>query len=575
MKLRRRRVHSIRPASLFDRFFAYLHRRSSFERMLLGVLLAVFVTTSLVWVWQYGMATQQIVPTNGGTLKEGVIGTPRFVNPVLAITRTDQDLVNLLYRSLYTLGADGELTYDLLADVTVSEDGSVYSLTLKQGQYWHDGVEITAADVAYTIGLVQNPELKSPLRGNWNDVTVEPVSDYEVNLILEEPYAPFVENLTLGILPRHLWEGLSTDEFPFSRYNTEPVGSGPFAITNIIRNNDGLIVRYELNRFDRYEPTPNISQLQVHFLPDEIAVREALESGTITHTAALDHQSVAALAEEYAVYTKPLPRVFAIYPNQNRSAVLRDSAARAALNQAINRDALVDAVLSGYGATTTTPLPAGFGPSPSTTSTSSNLDMQNILLSGGWEQTDEGGWSKTIDGAETPLAVTITTANGELFEATAEFISQAWSEIGVEVSVALYEQTDLVQAVIRPRDYELLLFGTEVGRALDYYPFWHSSQREDPGLNIAQYANITTDAYLEDYRQSSDPVEKEVLLRNFVTEMTTETPAIFLFNPEFTYVTRSDTPLTIPDRLSRPSERFATVATWHIESESLWPIFID
>lgn len=574
MKLRRRRVHSIRPASLFDRFFAYLHRRSSFERLLMGLLLAVFVISSLIWVWQYGVAKQQVVPTAGGTLKEGIIGTPRFVNPVLAITRADQDMASLLYRSLYTVGADGALTYDLLDDLTVSEDGRVYTLTLKQDQYWHDGVAITAADVAYTIGLVQNPELKSPLRGNWNDVTVEPISDYELNLVLEEPYAPFVENLTLGILPRHLWEGLSTDEFPFSRYNTEPVGSGPFEIANVVRNSDGLIARYELQRFDGYEPTPNINQLHVHFLSDEAAVRDALEAGTITHTAALDHQSVAAVADRYQVYTKPLPRVFALYPNQNRSAVLRDSAARAALSQAIDREALVDTVLSGYGATTTTPLPAGFGPR-ATTSTSTPADVENILLAGGWEQTEDGGWEKSIDGANTPLAVSITTANGELFEVTAEFISQAWSEMGVDVSVALYEQTDLVQAVIRPRDYELLLFGTEIGRALDFYPFWHSSQREDPGLNIAQYANITTDAYLEDYRQSSDPAEKTVLLRNFVSEMRKENPAIFLFNPVFTYVTRSDTPLTIPDQLSRPSERFATVATWHVESESLWPIFID
>jgi len=571
--LRRTRADGSRP-SLLHHYFGYLYRRSSFDRAVLATVLCIFVVSGAIWLWQYGTNNQTIVPTGGGTLHEGIIGAPRFVNPVLAITRADQDMVNLIYRGLYTVDADGTLVPDLAESLTISEDGRVYNLTLKTDQYWHDATPITAEDVVYTIAMVQNPELKSPVRGNWNDVTVELIDTHELNLVLEEPYTPFIENLTLGIVPRHLWGSLSTDEFPFSQYNTMPVGSGPFRISEVIRGDTGLIERYTFEVFPEFSPSPAISGLAIHFFADEVEVRRALESGDITHTAALDNQSVAALAENYTVYTRPLPRVFALYPNQNRNPALRDVAARRALSDTIDRATLIEEVLAGYGESTALPVPRGYGLA-TTTSSSSLARATETLLAGGWQQTDAGGWEKTIDDVTVPLAVTVTTANVAPFEATAEFVADAWEALGVDVSLALYEQSDLVQAVIRPRDYELLLFGTDIGRQLDFYPFWHSSQREDPGLNVALYTNITVDETLEAYRTTQDTSEQVALLEDFIAEIRTDQPAIFLFNPQFTYVTRSDIPITIPAQLTRPSERFATLPAWHIQSESLWPMVIN
>jgi peptide/nickel transport system substrate-binding protein len=559
--------------SLLHHYFRYLYSKSTFDRALFAFLTCVFLLSGAVWLWQQGAENQTVVPTRGGTLHEGIVGSPRFVNPVLAITRADQDMASLIYRGLYTVDADGTLVPDLAEAVTISEDGRVYNITLKTDQYWHDETPITANDVVYTIAMVQNPELKSPVRGNWNDVTVELIGSHELNLILEEPYTPFSENLTLGILPRHLWEQLSTDEFPFSQYNTTPVGSGPFRILRVVRGDSGLIERYDFEVFPEFTPTPALTGLAVHFFADEVAVRRALEAGDITHTAALDNQSVAALKDTYTVYTRPLPRVFALYPNQNRNAALRDIAARRALSQAIDRETLIADVLNGYGEATALPLPSGYGLA-TTTSSSSLAQATETLLAGGWKQTSAGGWEKDIDDVTVSLAVTITTANVAPFEDTAEFVRAAWDELGVDVSLALYEQSDLVQAVIRPRDYELLLFGTDIGRQLDFYPFWHSSQREDPGLNVALYTNIAVDETLEAYRTTREPAAQADLLATFIAEMRADQPAIFLFNPQFTYVTRSDIPMDIPIQLTRPSERFATLPSWHIQSESLWPMVI-
>ena len=182
---------------------------------------------------------------------------------------------------------------------------------------------------------------------------------------------------------------------------------------------------------------------------------------------------------------------------------------------------------------------------------------------------------KEISEVETELSITITTANTPVFEKTAAHLERVWTELGVSVSVALFEQSDLVQAVIRPRDYQALLFGADIGRSADLYPFWHSSQRSDPGLNVALYANITTDALLEEVRSTQDPSTRVELLDQITTEIKTEQPAIFLYNPSFVYVVKKNVENISLTDINRPSERFASIQNWYMQEEKLWPIFSD
>lgn len=129
------------------------------------------------------------------------MGTPRFVNPVLAVTRADKDISALVYDGLMRLGAEGTLVPNVAESVTVSEDGLTYNVTLKQNIHFHDGTPLTARDVAFTVLRMQNPVLNSPLRANFDGISVEEIGEYELNFVLPEAYGPFIENLTFGILP--------------------------------------------------------------------------------------------------------------------------------------------------------------------------------------------------------------------------------------------------------------------------------------------------------------------------------------------------------------------------------------
>tara|TARA_B100000745_G_C20143733_1_gene392202 strand:+ start:306 stop:2042 length:1737 start_codon:yes stop_codon:yes gene_type:complete len=573
--------HTTDKHSFMTRYFAFLQRRSIGDRLIFHTAL-IFLCASLFYVvLQANTKNLTTVPGSGGTLVEGIVGTPRFVNPVLAITRADHDMVALIYSGLLKLDTDGNLVPDLAESITRSEDGRTYNIKIRQNVQFHDGTKLTARDVAYTIGLIQNPDLKSPLRGNWEGVLVEELGEYELNIVLEEAYTPFIENFTVGILPRELWDTLPTEQLPFSQNNTEPIGTGPYYVSDALRSKSGLINAYKLSAYNGHNSQPKIDTLVFNFYQTEEELLEALQNNEIASTPSL---SPATLAEvdttRYNIVEKPLPRTFSLFLNQNRSSALRDNAVREALSTAINRDELIAQVLNGYGIPIMNPVPPGFvviEPEATQTTQSPNdariEQARSILENGGWNVNEDGVWEKEIDEETVPLRITMSTANTSLFDQTATVIQQTWEELGVVVSVDQYEQTDLVQAIIRPRSFEVLLFGNDIGRSVDLYPFWHSSQKDDPGLNIAQYTNIDADVFLETARETEDTAERMAALTSFATLVENERPAIFLFTPTFSYVVDNNVALSDLGKLSTPSERFANIETWYMTADALWPVF--
>lgn len=559
-----------------DRYFAFLNRRRFSDLVFFHLALIVMLGSGLTALIIYNNAYLTSVPTAGGTLVEGVVGTPRFVNPVLAITRADHDISALVYSGLMKIDENGNLVNDVAENIALSEDGRTYTVTIKDNVRFHDGSKLTARDVAFTINLIQNPDLKSPLRGSWGGVIVEEISERELNIILPEPYAPFIENLTVGILPREIWDQLPIEQLPFSQHNTEPIGSGPYLITDLLRNKSGLINAYKLEAFANANREPNITTIVFNFYQNEDALTQALQNGEIAGSASLNIDQITKVdMSQYTVIQTPLPRTFAIYFNQNKSAALRDRAARKALDASIDKVALVQEVLDNYGIPIDSPVPNGFLELESlrTSSTTDATHPESILVEGGWQKNSDGKWEKEINDENVTLSVTISTSNTPLFEETANYVAETWRALGVDVQVDQYEQADLVQGIIRPRSFQALLFGADLGRNIDLYPFWHSSQKDDPGLNIAQYTNITADSLLNKLRATTSPAEQSAFASELVTLLNEDQPAIFLFVPNFIYVIDKDVAVTPFTKLGKPSERFANIADWHITSSNLWPIF--
>jgi peptide/nickel transport system substrate-binding protein len=244
----------------------------------------------------------------------------------------------------------------------------------------------------------------------------------------------------------------------------------------------------------------------------------------------------------------------------------------------VDREEIINTAVNGYGRPAYSPIPAGWlnneeAPEASPTKEERLAVAREILESNGWNQSGNGRWVKNIDGVDTPLLFAVRSANDTLFEKIASNLSLSWQELGIEATFEFYEQSDLVQTVIRPRDYQALLFGIDLGRSLDFYPFWHSTNREDPGLNVSLYANITVDQLVSGLRTATSTEDKQQLMEKFVAEIDKDKPAIFIFTPSFEYVVSSNINVTEMKHIQKPSERFSNVTDWHMNESKVWPFF--
>src|SRR3989344_7648779 len=222
------------------------------EKILFYLTSSLVIITGLMLLIQVHRSFLIEIPSFGGSFTEGLVGSPRFINPLLAISDTDRDLTSLIYSGLLKTSNENGFTLDLAKSYEINEAGTIYNFLIKENVYFHDGKEVTADDVIFTIEKALDEVIKSPKKLNCEGVLVEKINNKEIRFTLAKPYTPFLEALTLGILPKHIWENVTPEEFPFSQFNIDPIGSGPYQIQKIIRNSGGIPTSIELLSFKKY-----------------------------------------------------------------------------------------------------------------------------------------------------------------------------------------------------------------------------------------------------------------------------------------------------------------------------------
>jgi peptide/nickel transport system substrate-binding protein len=545
------------------------------ERAVFYFFVSLFLLSGLTMLWKVSSAYLETVPTQGGTLTEGVVGNPRFINPVLALSEADKNLSALIYAGLIRLTPGGEIKNDLAESVEISENKLTYTVKIHPEARFHDGAPVTADDVVFTIQKIADPLIKSPRRGNWDGITVEKIDERTVAFNLKKAYSPFIYNLTTGILPRHIWKNVTADEFSFSQFNTLPVGAGPYRVEAVERNDGGIPDYYHLVPFEEaLGGSSYIKNLVFRFYPSEEALVEAYNDGAVESIGGISPEKMPRLKTESAnIIHAPLPRVFAVFFNQNQSKALLDKAVRQALDLAAPKPEIVGNVLNGFGVTIDGPLPSIVSSEKIASTTEERIGYaREILKNAGWKENPETGiLEKTVGNATLPLSFSISTGDAQELRLVAEELARAWQKLGAKIEILVFETGELNQSVIRPRQFDALLFGEVVGREADLYPFWHSSQRNDPGLNIALYANSRADKLLEEARSGGG---KETY-QSLSEELKKDVPAVFLYSPSFLYVVPEKVKAVSMGSLSVSQDRFLGIRDWYIETDKVWEIFLD
>lgn len=558
----------------------YIRQFSATEKVIFGVFIALALVTAIIMTAEVNGHFMVRVPADGGELREGLIGLPRTVNPVLAVSDVDYDISALVYSGL-TKHTNNGITNDLAKSYSISDDNLTYTFILKDGLRFQDGSPLTADDVAFTIEKVQDPALRSPHAGDWANVTVKVVSSNTIQFVLKQAYAPFITETDLGILPKHIWGSVSDDQFIFSQYNIQPIGAGPYKVTSVVRDSGGIPTEYHLSTWNGYVGTkPHLSNITFVFFNDDASSYAALDSGSIDSLPSVSPDEAARLAtdsaQSYTVMSSPLPRIFGVFFNQSQNAALADKNVRQALDMSVDRTAIVKAVLSGYGTPIQGPLPAGLSTSASVATTSNTAGAQALLEKNGWKRDSTTGiyalqkkGSKTI----TTLSFDIYTADTPDLKQAAELVKDSWVKMGADVNVKVFDSSDLYQSVIRPRKYDALLFGELIGRDRDLYAFWDSAERNAPGLNVSMYTNPKADKLLDQIRTTSSDTARTTAYTQFDQQVRSDIPAVFLYSPDFIYAVPKALQGLSLQELTVPSDRFDSVNDWYIETENVWRIF--
>lgn len=564
---------NFRHLSFIEKIERVIERMNPTEKIVFILAGIVMIVTGLSLLVRVSDTFLVAVPGEGGSMSEGLIGSPRFINPVISISDTDKDLSGLIYSGLLKHSKDGTLIPDLASSYEITDNGLVYHFKIRTDAYFHDGKDVTADDVIFTIEKIVDPIIKSPKRTLWEGVQIEKINNKELKFKLSKPYAPFINTLTLGILPKHLWQDVTSEEFPFSQFNLSPIGSGPFQIEKVTRNGSGIPSSITLSSFNKYTlGKPLIKSLVFKFFQNENLLIKAYEANEIESMVTSPKVATEINLDKNTVQSSSLPRVFGVFLNQNLAPVFLNKEVREALDLSTPKQRIVDEVLFGFGK-------ALHGPNASLTLEDASKfgdieGARNLLLEADWKENAEGVLEKKTKSGNVLFSFSISTSDSPELKQTALILKEVWEKVGAKVDVKVFEAGDLSQNIIKPRKYDALLFGEVVENDTDLYPFWHSSGRNDPGLNISLYANITVDKMLEDLQKSSDPVEIKEKKEVVISEIKKDLPAIFLFSPELIYVQKGKINNISLKQIGTPSERFIDINKWFIETDKVWKFFV-
>ena len=509
---------------------------------------------------------------SGGVYVEGVIGNISTLNPLLAASEPEQAVSRLLFSSLYNYDVTGALHTDLAESMTVKDD-KVYTIKLRNA-VWHDGKKLTAEDVVYTINLIKNPQVRSPLRVNWLDISARAIDDSTVEFMLPAVYAGFSHALTFPVIPKHILQSVSPSSMREADFSSNPVGSGPFAVKRVQTSESTSstdVVRMEPNT-KYYGAVSTLSRLELRAYGSESLLVKAVNSGEVSAASGLSLSAADNIkSKQYSTKHWLLNKGVYLLMN-NRSQTLQDARVRQALRYATDTSS-IRATVGDNVAQLDTPILQSQIAQKLPVAPDYNLDKAKALLKeAGWTY-NQGQW-KGKDGR--PLAVAVTTSSGrDEYKKIVDALKQQWSKLGVDVQLREIDTssttTSFVQSVLQPRDYDALLYELELGADPDVFAYWHSSQASASGYNFANYSNRTVDNDLVGGRSRTNSALRAAKYIQFVNQWLNDAPAIGLYQSVGSYVLNNGASIVEPrGSLNTMNDRYADVTTWSTGRASVY-----
>jgi ABC-type transport system substrate-binding protein len=444
-------------------------------------------------------------------------GNPETLDPAFCTDQASANIINNLYDGLTQFGPDARVMPALAAGWELSTDSRTWTFTLRKGVRFHNGREMKADDVRYSLERVLNPRTHSPhawlmeMLDGARDFTTGRASHvrgiqvngpYSITVTLEHPFNPFLSNLAYvgaAIVPK--------EEAERPDFNRCPVGTGPFRMAAWAP--DRLVL--EANP-EYFEGRTFLDRVEINLVAKADEYADLFRAGQIDSIAAnADFMKDASLRASVAL----CPSLSVQYVGFNqRKRTLADRRLRQAINHAIDKERIV-ATYAGRGRAVAGPLPAGvFAHAP---------DLKGYR----YDPTAARRLIAEIGGVREPLK--LYCRKGRENEERAGLISQMISSVGVPCAVVTLPPSEFNrEAVLSQCDLYMMGWIGDTGDPDNFLqPLFHSRSGMDAG-NRGLFRNPEVDRLLDEGQKTISPVRRRAVYKQLQELLVQEAPWIFL-----------------------------------------------
>jgi len=508
----------------------------------------------------------------GGIYTEALIGSMGRLNPMLDWNNSaDRDINHLIFSGLIRFDSRGLPQPDLAESWGTSSDGTLYNFSIRPSAVWHDGEPVTTDDVIFTIELIKSAGSLFPqdIKDLWSEIEVKRLDDKTLQFRLPEPFSPFLDYATFGVLPKHLLESVPADQLASAEFNLNPIGTGPYKFDRILTSG-GQISGVVLNINEEYYlPAPFIEQVVFRFYPNSAAAFDAYQQGEVLGVSQLTNDILqqALMEPAFSVYTSRLPQMGLVFLNLNNPTVpfLQSDIVRRALLLGINRNNIVSHIMQGQAIIADGPiLPGSWAYYDAIEKFDYDPDAAAVLLKeDGYVIPAGGGDVRAKDGQF--LSFTLAHPDDTIHTQIAQAIQADWALIGVQIDLQSVSYDSLVNDFLTARNYQAALADLNTARTPDPDPylFWHQSEATG-GQNYSQWDNRTASEFLETARTSTDFETRARLYRNFQVTFAKDMPSLPLYYPVYSYGVDAQVQGVQVAPMYDISDRLALISEWFL-----------
>jgi peptide/nickel transport system substrate-binding protein len=474
-------------------------------------------------------------PAYGDTLVEASIGDISGLIPNITSDSASHEVGGLIYSTLIRTDKDLRPEGELAESWDISPDELTLTFHLRKGAKWHDGREVTAADVDFTYRYMIDPKTPTAYGEPFRQVQrAEVVDPYTYRVTYRQPYSPALLSWGIWILPQHLLEGpwKAGVDLRTTPQNRFPIGSGPY---RFVEWKTGEKVVLESNH-DYFEGRPYINRVVYRIIPDQSTIFLELKSqnidmSTLTPLQYRRQTDFPAFRKSFNRY-RYLANAYSYLGFNLRDPRFQDKRVRQAIAYAIDKQEIIDGVLLGLGQPAVGPYKPGtwwYKPDVKTYPFNPEKAKQ-LLAEAGWkDRNPEGILLK--DGQ--PFSFTIRTNQGnQVRQDTAEIIQRRLRAVGIDVKIHVVEWAAFINTFIRKRDFEAIVLGWGLGLDPDQFEIWNSQMTGPDELNHISYQNPEVDKLLEEGRRTFDTEKRKAIYARFQEILAEDQPVVFLYVPD-------------------------------------------